>query len=95
MSVDEFWFGDPALLKARQIAYMRDCSYKAWLQGYHEFEAISKAIYNGFGRTKKTDEPQQYSKWVDPFKQTHFSKENLEEKFRREQYEQNSWLFRS
>jgi hypothetical protein len=94
-SLDEFWFGEPELLHARQTAYMRDTSYKAWLNGAYMFEAVSKAIYNGFGRTKKTDEPQQYSQWVEPFKRQNFTKGNLEEQFRRQQYEQNAWLFGS
>ena len=94
MSADEFWFGEIELLKAYKKAYIRNTSYTAWWQGNYMFEAISKAIYNGFGRTKKTDEPKQYDIWKDPIQQLELSKENSEEKFRRQQYEQNAWLSR-
>lgn len=92
MTPTQFWFGDLKLLNRYQTAYMRNKSYEAWLHGYYVFEAMSKAIYNSFGR-KQGDEPQQYGKWVEPFERIKQANETLEEKFRREQYEQNAWLF--
>jgi hypothetical protein len=92
--LDEFWHGDMRLLKARQIAYYRDKTYTAWINGSRTFEANSKVSANA-NRTKKTDKVEQYSsEWKDPFekKKKRITHENLESEFRKEQFNQNSWL---
>lgn len=65
MPVDEFWHGDIRLLKAYKIAYERSIHYSSWLNGARMFEAVSKAIYNGFGR-KQGQSAEQYSDFKDP-----------------------------
>ena len=95
LTYEEFWYGDPALLTVAQIAYMRDKSYTAWLQGAKNFEAYSKALSNS-NRAKKTDKVLQYDDWVDPivkYTKTKLTKEELEAEFRKQQIEQNEWLF--
>jgi hypothetical protein len=92
--LDEFWHGDLRLLKARQIAYMRDKSYTAWLNGARIFEANSKVSANA-NRTKKTDKVEQYDDWKDPVRtksKAIVTKENLESEFRKSQTNQNAWL---
>lgn len=94
MPLDEFWHGDMRLLGAYEKAYYRRTSYAAWENGKYVWEAITKAIYNGFGRGK-TDKPETYSQWVDPIKKEKpvITKDNLEEEFRKQQVELNAWLF--
>lgn len=91
--LDEFWHEDVRCLKARQIAYYRDKTYTAWLNGARIFEANSKVSANA-NRTKKTDKVEQYSDWKDPFKnkKKKITQENLEGEFRKEQFNQNAWL---
>lgn len=80
-------------LEARQKAYMRDKSYTAWLNGARMFEVNSKVTANA-NRTKKSDKVEQYDDWKDPFenKKKKITQENLESEFRKEQFNQNSWL---
>jgi hypothetical protein len=95
MTTQEFWYGDLRMLSVRQKAYMRDVSFKSWQNGNYMFEAVSKAIHNGFGR-KKGERPIQYTEWKDPFYQKEkvvITEENLEEEFRKQQAAQNDWLF--
>ena len=94
MPLAEFWYGDTRLLEVYQKAYMRDKSYTAWLNGAYTFEANSKAISNG-NRTKKSDPVQQYAEWKDPIPKYHkekITKDNIEQKFRETQVQQNLWL---
>ena len=93
MSLHDFWHGDIRLLDAYQKAYMRDKSYTAWINGAYVFESNSKAISNG-NRSKKSDKVEQYDSWKDPVKKKKkvITKENLEQEFRYEQFNQNSWL---
>jgi hypothetical protein len=81
------------LLKARQIAYYRDKSYTAWINGARIFEANSKVSINA-NRTKKSDKVEQYSDWKDPFenKLNKITQEESEIEFRKYQAEQNAWL---
>lgn len=95
MPLDEFWHGDMRLFDCYQKAYLRDKSYTAWLNGAYIFEANSKAICNG-NRTKRTDPVETYDDWKDPmerFDKTRITIENVEEEFRKQQVEQNAWLF--
>lgn len=92
--LDEFWHGDVRCLKARQIAYYRDKTYTAWLNGARIFEANTKVSANA-NRTKKSDKMQVYDDWKDPFenkKKKIITQENLEVEFRKEQLGQNAWL---
>lgn len=96
MPLDEFWHGDMRLFEAYQKAYYRDKSYSAWCNGVYVFEGISKAIYNGFGRTKKSDKAEEYSTWKDPmekYDKPRITKENVEIEYRKQQAAQMGWLF--
>lgn len=96
MPLDEFWHGDMRLFEAYQKAYYRDKSFMAWYNGKHVFEAISKAIYNGFGRTKKSDKAEEYLAWKDPmeeYEKPRITKENVEIEYRKQQAAQMGWLF--
>jgi hypothetical protein len=95
MTETQFWYGDERLLEVYKKAYMRDKSYTAWLQGAYTFEAQSKASYNA-NRAKKTDPAEQYSQWKDPCEKMYkpkITKDNLEQEFRKQQAEQQAWLF--
>jgi hypothetical protein len=94
MTESQFWHGDMRLLEVYQKAYFRNVSYTAWLQGAYNFEAQSKAISNG-NRAKKSDPVLQYDQWKDPFEKAKpkITQENLEYEFRKQQAEQNAWLF--
>jgi hypothetical protein len=66
MPLNEFWHGDMELMVCYQIAYERNVTYTSWINGARVFEAISKAIFNGFGK-KNGQSPEQYSDYKDPF----------------------------
>ena len=94
MPLDEFWHGDMRLLDCYQKAYYRDRSYTAWINGAKSFEAHSKTIYNGFGRSKGA-KAEQYEEWKDPFqkeKKNEICTDNVEIEYRRLQAEQQNWL---
>ena len=94
MPLDEFWHGDMRLLECYQKAYYRDKSYTAWLNGAYVFEAQSKVIYNGFGRSKG-QKAQQYNDWVDPVPQKEKPQMNIDDvelEYRRLQAEQQNWF---
>ena len=94
MPLDEFWHGDMRLLDCYQKAYYRDKSYTAWLNGAYVFEAQSKVIYNGFGRSKG-QKAQQYNDWVDPVPQKEKPQMNIDDvelEYRRLQAEQQNWF---
>ncbi len=96
MPLNEFWHGDMRLFEAYQKAYYRDKSFSAWYNGQYVFEGLNKAIYNGFGRQRKSDKAEEYLPWKDPmerFDKPVISKENVEEEFRKQQAQQNAWLF--
>ncbi len=94
MPINEFWYGDMRLLEVYQMAYMRNVSYIAWAQGQYNQVAYGVVMSNAFA--KKGQKPAEYPQWKDPFEK--FTKpkittENLEEEFRKQQAEQNAWLF--
>lgn len=94
MPIDEFWHGDMRLLEVYQKAYMRDISYKAWLQGQYNSVAYGIVMANAFA--KKGQKKAEYPQWVDPmekYDKPKITKENLEYEFRKQQAEQNDWLF--
>lgn len=94
MPLDEFWHGDMRLLECYQKAYYRDKSYTAWLNGAYVFEAQSKVIYNGFGRSKG-QKAQQYNDWVDPVPQKEKPQMNIDDvelEYRISQAEQQNWF---
>lgn len=95
MTETQFWYGDIRLLEVYQKAYMRNVSYTAWLHGAYNFEANSKAVANG-NRAKPSDPVLQYSEWKDPVQvkqKPKVTKDNLEQEFRKQQAEQQAWLF--
>ena len=66
MPIKEFWNEDPNLLWAYRKSYMdklkierEQCNYTSWLNGLYVFDAVSKSIYNSFGR-KETQQPAFY-----------------------------------
>ncbi len=94
MTTDQFWYGDLRLLQAYQKAYIRNVSYTAWVNGNYTNTAHSIALSNAFA--KKGAKPTEYPQWSDPFakiKKKKITKENLETEFRKQQIEQNAWLF--
>lgn len=94
MPLNEFWYGDTRLLKVYQISYYRNKSYEAWLFGQCAFTAFSLAMKNAFA--KRGTKPEQYPQWKDPmekFDKPKFKIENIEDEFRKQQAEQNTWLF--
>ena len=96
MPLNEFWHGDMRLFDAYQKAYYREKSFTAWMNGQYVFEGLNKAIYNGFGRQRKSDKAEEYSPWKDPmerFDKPRIAKENVEEEFRKQQADQMGWLF--
>lgn len=61
MTIREFWKEDPDLLWAYRKSYMDKleleknmANYKAWLGGLYFYDAISKSLYNSFGRNKNS-----------------------------------------
>lgn len=83
------------LFEARKIAYMRNVSYIAWYQGMYNRISMEIGAKNAMA-TKKKDHIDEWVDYKDPcesiFKKV-ITKENLEEEFRRQQAEQNAWLF--
>lgn len=94
MTYEQFWYADIGLFEAYRNAYLRDVSYRAWQGGNFFFDAISKAIYNGFGR-KSGEQAKQYVSWKDPVEKfaPKLSEEEIEVQFRQEQAAMNDWLF--
>ena len=93
MSTEEFWHGDMRLLEARQKAYMRDASYRAWLEGQYNTVAYSIVMANSFA--KKGAKKEEYPNWQDPIikiTSKKITQENIEEEFRKQQAQQNAWL---
>lgn len=92
MPLDEFWHGDMRLLEVYQKAYMRDVSYKCWLQGQYNFMAFGITMANSFA--KKGAKPKEYPEWKDPFEgiKERVTAENLEKKQRDLQKNQNNFI---
>lgn len=94
MPLDEFWYGDMRLLGAYQKSHIRNQSYNAWLQGHYNSVGYGIVMANAFA--KKGAKKEEYPQWQDPmakFEKRAITKENLEQEFRKQQAEQNAWLF--
>ena len=59
MSIKDFWESDPELFWAYRFSYINKLTrqeelnnYNAWLQGLYNFEGISIALANSFGKGK-------------------------------------------
>lgn len=94
MTPEQFWYGDIRLLKVYQKAYLDNKSYTAWVNGNYTNVAYSIALSNAFA--KKGAKPVEYPQWKSPFEKLgkkKITKENLEQEFRKQQIEQNAWLF--
>lgn len=69
-------------------------SYTTWLQGQYNCVAFNTVLGNAFA--KKGTKPKDYPQWKDPIEKLNkpkLTKENLEYEFRKQQIEQNAWLF--
>ena len=94
MTDEQFWFGDVRLLEVYQKAYLRETSYTAWLNGQYNAVALNIVLGNAFA--KKGTKAKEYPQWNDPVERINkpkLTKENLEFEFRKQQVEQQSWLF--
>ena len=94
MTEDQFWHGDMRLLEVYQKAYYRNNTYNAWLQGQYNYIAHSISLSNAFA--KKGTKQAEYPQWKDPFEKSNkpkITKDNLEYEFRKQQAEQQAWLF--
>jgi hypothetical protein len=95
MTEQQFWFGDIRLIRVYQKAYYRNISYIAHTQGNITMIAVEKGARNALA-SKKKDIDRTWGEYKDPFEKFNKPKitiENLEEEFRKQQYEQQSWLF--
>lgn len=93
MTPNEFWYGDTRLLSVYQKAFIRNKSYTAWLQGQYNATAFGIVLANSFA--KKGAKPAEYPKWKDPIPEMPreiITQDNIEEKFRESQFNQNMWL---
>lgn len=59
MSIEEFWEKDPELFWAYRFSYINKIkrqeelnNYNAWLQGLYNYEGVSIALANSFGKSK-------------------------------------------
>ena len=84
MSNNEFWNEEPELLWAYRKSYIDKLkmqneisNYNAWLNGVYVFDAISKSIYNAFGR-KDTQQALNYVEKPFEFNDKKKSKEEIE-----------------
>lgn len=95
MTEEQFWHGDLRLLEVYQKAYYRNISYIAHIQGNYTMIATEKGARNALA-TKKKDIDRKWIEYKDPFEKfdkPKITKDNLEEEFRKQQIEQNDWLF--
>lgn len=96
MPLDEFWHGDTRLLEAYRKQYERKISYEAWVKGQYTMAAFDISMGNAFA--KKGTPPMQYPKWDDPIAKQERKlgnttpKKNIEDNFREQQANMNSWL---
>lgn len=88
MSNREFWEEDPELLWAYRKSYMDKMkiqseidNYNSWLNGLYVYDAISKSLYNSFGR-KETQPVMNYIDKPYNFNVKPKSKEEIEKEER-------------
>lgn len=84
MSNKEFWDEDPELLWAYRKMHMDKLeiqnevnNYNAWLNGLYVFDALSKSLYNSFGR-KETQSAISYVEKPYDFNAKQKTKEEIE-----------------
>lgn len=84
MSVREFWNEEPELLWAYRKSYMEKFkiqneinNYNSWLNGLYFFDAISKSLYNSFGK-KEHQQALNYMQEPIDFSKKPKTKEELE-----------------
>lgn len=84
MSNREFWEEDPELLWAYRKSYMDKTkikseidNYNAWLNGLYVYDAVSKSLYNSFGR-KETQPAINYAEKPYDFNAKPKTKEEIE-----------------
>ena len=88
MSTNEFWNEEPKLLWAYRKVYADKIkiqnemnNYNAWLNGLYVFDAMSKCLFNSFGR-KETQSPEHYVPKPYNFNAKPKTKEELEQEER-------------
>lgn len=84
------------LFEVYKIAYLRDVSYKAWYNGMYGRLAMEIGAKNAM-ITKKSDHIDDWVDYKDPCEnmvKPKITKENVEQEFRKQQVEQQAWLFR-
>lgn len=84
MSTREFWHDEPELLWAYRKSYIDKLKLQkeldnknAWLNGLYIFDALTKSLYNSFGR-KQGQSPQNYLVEPIDFNQEPKTKEEIE-----------------
>ena len=94
MSLNDFWHGDMRLLEVYQKAYLRNKTYTAWMNGQYDYAAFAVVMSNAFA--KKGQSKEEYPKYDDPiekYKKPKSRNFDSEYEFRKQQAEQQAWLF--
>jgi hypothetical protein len=89
MTLKEFWYADPRLLISYKYKYIRDTSYKAWLDGSNSFAAFGLAMANAFA--KKGTPSRKFPDWSDPVEK--IRKLHKKEKYEIVQHRQEMWFY--
>lgn len=94
MTEYQFWHGDMRLLEVYRKAYHRNISYTAWYHGLYGRIAVEMGAKNALAM-KKSEKIEKWCDWKDPLEKVHKpkTKEQQEIEFRKQQMQQNAWLF--
>lgn len=93
MTPEQFWYGDMRLFGAYQKAYIRDASYKAWLNGQYSGVGFEIAYQNCW--TQNKSDIRQFPDWIDPIvrrKERQLTSKEREHKGREELLNQAQWF---
>lgn len=63
MSYDQYWYGDPLMVRAFYAAHklkQEQQDYNAWLHGLYVYQGVSTALYNAFRDPKKGQKAENY-----------------------------------
>ena len=81
------------LLEAYRIAYTRNVSYTAWVNGQYNNIAFSIAYGNAWAKNKS--DIKEFPAWQDPIEKqekTIVTKDNLEQEFRKRHLQTNQFI---
>lgn len=97
MTLEQFWHGDPNLITIYQKAYNQKIHDEAFLQGWYNFEALSRALTNALsGLDGKRHKPIQYLDKplvnANDYYNKPVTEEELEDKYRAVANYQVDWL---